>query len=285
MPSAIFGVSLLLFTVAIAGWRWHLLLGIFGVEIWLGSLICIAQVGQFFGMFMPGPTGDDLTRMLYISRLAPGHVGEACTSVMFDRCIGLASVLFLALFCIPFHWNLLLHTRQTHLLALGMLCGGGAVCLAGLFFFFASNRTTVGFFAPLSHLVPHGKVRNELLRINSLLHSNRIVVAKVFCAAVGTQLILCLVYKIAGSAVGIHAPLSAWFGFVPIVIAANAFPVTIAGIGVRDYLLVLFLKVLAGVQGEAALAASFLVLAMTVAVCLLGGAVYILYRPPAHRPQ
>jgi len=66
---------------------------------------------------------------------------------------------------------------------------------------------------------------------------------------------------------------------VPIVIAANAFPVTVAGIGVREYLLILFLGVLAHVPNETALAASFLVLGMTLAVCLLGGLVYVFYRP------
>jgi uncharacterized membrane protein YbhN (UPF0104 family) len=66
---------------------------------------------------------------------------------------------------------------------------------------------------------------------------------------------------------------------VPIAIAANAFPITVAGIGVREYLLVLFLGVLAHVPGETALAASLLVLGMTLAVSLLGGAVYIVYRP------
>src|SRR5579862_7445924 len=42
------GIILTLATVAIAGWRWRLLLRIFGIDIPLKSLICIAQVGQFF---------------------------------------------------------------------------------------------------------------------------------------------------------------------------------------------------------------------------------------------
>src|SRR5258708_1686723 len=53
------GTLLILLTVGIAGWRWRLLLRIFEIEIPLKSLICVAQVGQFFTMFLPGPTGDD----------------------------------------------------------------------------------------------------------------------------------------------------------------------------------------------------------------------------------
>jgi hypothetical protein len=63
------------------------------------------------------------------------------------------------------------------------------------------------------------------------------------------------------------------------VLAANALPITIAGLGVREYLLVLFLGVTAQVESERALAASFVTFAMILAVCLLGGLLYVFYRP------
>ncbi len=115
--------------------------------------------------------------------------------------------------------------------------------------------------------------------MTGLLGTNKAAIARVMTAAFGTQLLLCTVYWLAAVAVGVHAPAAIWFTFVPIVNAANAFPITVAGIGVREYLLVLFLGVLANVPKETALAASFLVLGMTLAICLLGGVVYILYRP------
>jgi hypothetical protein len=61
-------------------------------------------------------------------------------------------------------------------------------------------------------------------------------------------------------------------------------PITIAGFGVREYLLVLFLGVTAQVESERALAASLVVFAMTLTVCLFGGLLYIFYRP-AQRPE
>lgn len=284
LPPIIAGAMLILFTVAIAGWRWCNLLGIFAIRIPLGSLVCIAQIGQFFSMFLPGPTGDDLTRMLYISRLAPGHIGEACTTVLFDRLIGLASVLSLALCCIPFQFHLLSETPRTFWLANGMLVAGGIVSIVGLTFFLVNSRDSSRFFVALLRLFPGHKLHDELVRMTGLLCGHKAVIARVTAAAVVTQLLLCATYCLAGVAVGIHAPLSIWFGFVPIVIAANAFPITVAGIGVREYLLVLFLSVLGHVPAETALAASFLVLGMTIAVCLLGGAVYIIYRPKQATP-
>jgi glycosyltransferase 2 family protein len=86
-------------------------------------------------------------------------------------------------------------------------------------------------------------------------------------------------FYLAGTSVGLHIPMLAWLGVVPIILAASAVPITIAGIGVREYLLVLFLGVLANINGEKALAASLITFSMMLAVCLAGGIVYIFYRP------
>ena len=272
------GILLCLGTVAISGWRWQRLLRTFQIALPLGPLICIAQIGQFFAMFLPGPVGDDLTRMLYISRLAPGRVAEACTTVLLDRCIGLASVLLLAVLCIPWQWSLLATSPQTHWLALAIVIAGAAVFVAGLLFFVAGHPTQQWFEKRLRSLPAHSW-RDEITRVWGLLCANKTTLARVIAAATVTQLFLCLLFYLAGISVGIRAPVYVWLSFVPIVLAANALPITVAGFGVREYLLVLFLGVLAQVDGERALAASFVTFAITLTVCLLGGILYIFYRP------
>lgn len=274
------GVVLGLLTVMIAGWRWQRLLKLFDLYIPLRSLTCIAQVGQFFMMFLPGPTGDDLTRMLYISRLAPGRVAEACTSVLLDRCIGLASILLMAVVCIPWQWTVLASSSQTHWLATFILGAGAVVCVGGAFFFLAGNPTQEWFEKRLRSLPAHN-LRDEVIRIWGLLCVNKALVAQVIGAAVITQSVLCVLFYLAGVSVGIQLPLLAWSTFMPIVLAANALPITIAGLGVREYLLVLFLGVLAQVESERALAASFVAFSMILTVALLGGVLYIFYRPRA----
>jgi uncharacterized membrane protein YbhN (UPF0104 family) len=278
LPPILLGILLILITVVIAGWRWNHLLGIFGILIPVGPLIAIAQIGQFFMMFLPGPTGDDGTRMVYISRLASGRVGEACATVLFDRLIGLSSVLALALFCIPFRWHTLASAHETSLLADGILILGAGIWLCGILFFLIPGAISRRFFEAILRFFPGHKLHDELVRMTGLLCTNKPVLARVVAAAAGTQLLLCATYWLAGVSIGIHVSPAVWFSFVPIVIAGNIVP-TIAGIGVREYLLVLFLGLLADVPRELALAASFIVLGMTVIVCLTGGLVYIVYRP------
>jgi uncharacterized protein (TIRG00374 family) len=272
------GVGLVLLLVVIAGWRWHRLLRIFQIDIPLSALIGIAWIGQFFAMFLPGQAGDDVTRMLYISRLAKGRVGEACTTVVLDRIIGLVSVLLLAVFCMPWNWKILASSRETYWLALAIVVAGAGVCLFGAIFFIAGHPTHKWFEKRLRALPAHN-LRDESARIWGLLCANKSALAQVIGAAVATQLILCVLFFLAGLSVGIHASLFAWLTFVPVVLASNALPITVAGLGVREYLLVLFLAVIAHVESEPALAASFVVFAMILVVCLLGGLLYIFYRP------
>jgi glycosyltransferase 2 family protein len=272
------GVLLCLGMVIIAGWRWHRWLAIFDINIPAGPLILIAQIGQFFVMFLPGPIGDDLTRMLYISRLAPGRVGEACTTVLLDRCIGLASVLVLAVVCIPWQWHVLSSASETRWLALIILSAGAAISLLGAVFFWAGHPTHLWFEKRLRSLPAHS-LRDEAARIWGLLCANKRSIAQIGCAALATQLLSCTLFYLAGRSVGVHVSLLVWLTFIPIVLAANALPITYAGLGVREYLLVLFLGVTAQVEGERALAASLIVFSIMLIVCLLGGMVYIFYRP------
>jgi glycosyltransferase 2 family protein len=272
------GLILWLVTIVIAGWRWNRLLGILGIHIPVKSLTCVVPIAQFFSVFLPGSTGDDLTRMLYVSRLAPGRVGEACMTVLLDRFIGLVSVLLLAAFCIPWQWSVMSSLSQTRWIALGMLAAGAVSCLGGAVFFLAGHPTHRWFEKRL-RLRPARSLRDEAARIWGVLCDNKLVVAKVIGAALITQLIHCGIFYLAGLSVGIRSPLLIWPTFVPIVLASNALPITIAGVGVREYLLVLFLGVTAGVDSERAIATSFVILAMILTMCLLGGLLYIFYRP------
>lgn len=269
---------LCVFVIAVAAWRWLRLLGLFGINASLRSLFSIVWIGQFFSMFLPGPLGDDASRMVYISRIARGRVGEACLSVLIDRCLGLCSVFVLCLFAVPLQWELLAANRQTFWLGAFVLAVGLVVAVIGsLFFAFGKNASDAG----LTRVLPAGKLRQEVLRVWNLAAGNKALCLQVFFAAVLVQLLNCLIFWLAGLAVGVHLPLLTWINFVPVVLAANILPITIAGLGVREYLVVLFLGVANGIPEVQALAASLTVFGLMVVASACGGIVFLLYR--SHR--
>ncbi len=278
VPLLVLGVLLNVSTVLIAGLRWKLLIRAAGLPLRWRDLTCIAFIGQFFATFLPGPIGDDLTRMVYVSRIAGERTPLALSSVVVDRIIGLSVILILALLVAPWHYELLAANAQTALLAGGLVAGGIATA-SGLAAFFLVPRGwlhSVG--ASFMHLVPSGHWRFQLGRFIGAYIDHRRTIALVLAAALTTQVVLCMLFWAAGAAVGISLGAAVWFGFVPVVLAANALPVTIAGLGIREYLVVLFLGVLGNVPQELALAASLAAFGIMLATNMLGGVVFLGYR-------
>lgn len=269
--------------ILIASWRWRKLLGIFGIHAPLGSLFCIAWIGQFFMMFLPGPVGDDASRMVYISRAASGRAGEACLSVVLDRAIGLGSVLVLCLFSVPLQWTVLQTSAQAFWIAGSVFAAGLGFLAVGLLFLALARPLPTG--GGIFGVLPVGRVRTELVRIWDIAAGSKQTVCQVFVAAIIIQLLNCVSFWLAGLSVGVHVSLPMWISFVPVILASNVLPLTIAGLGVREYLLVLFLGVVGRVGEEQALAASLVVFAAMVAVSSLGGFVYIFYRCSTHVEQ
>lgn len=281
-PLPIGGALLLMFVpVAIAGWRWQQTLEVFGIHAPLPTLVKIAQIGQFFMLFFPGPSGDDLMRMLYISRIAKGRVGAACTSVLLDRALGFASVFMLAAFCIPAQWTVLATSRRTYWMAWSMEALGVAVCAGLCAYLLVAPTRTRRLLSALVTALPLGRFSEKIAALMEPIAVHKRTILRVLAAATLTQTLNSIAFGFAGRAVGIEMSVSFWLGFIPIVLAASAIPISVAGLGVREFLFVLFLRVAGNVSEERALAASFVVFAMTAVVSLAGGIVYLLSRTPA----
>jgi glycosyltransferase 2 family protein len=265
-------------TVLIAGLRWKRLVQAAGLPLRWRDLTCIAFIGQFFATFLPGPLGDDITRMVYVGRATGIRAPLALSSVVVDRVIGLSVILLLALFVTPPHLSILQRNPQTALLGWGIVIGGALVLAVWALFFLLPKSILHQVGRGLVSLAPSGPWRQQSARFAAAYLDHRSSLAVVMVFALTTQLLLCLMFMVAGLAVGIHLPTEVWLGFVPVVLAANALPVTIAGLGVREYLMALFLSVFGAVPAEQAIACSFAALAMMLCTNLAGGLVYIFFR-------
>lgn len=82
-------------TVLIAGSRWWWLLRVNGMDVRLREALRFTWIGVFFNCVVPGSTGGDLIKAMYIMKRCPGHRVPALVSVIVDRVLGLASLAIL----------------------------------------------------------------------------------------------------------------------------------------------------------------------------------------------
>jgi uncharacterized protein (TIRG00374 family) len=267
-----------LLPVLISGFRWRTLLGTLGIDLPAGKLALICQIGQFFGILVPGVAGDDGTRLLYVSRLAPGRSSQACVTVLLDRFIGFCCLFVLSLVCIPLHWALLSAQNSSRLVATGFLVAGAAVVLCCAVVFFLNHQQLGRLIEAVRSRFPNAKIIGECAAAADIFARNKPALLVVAAGALCAQLLICGTYWAVGAAVGIDAPLTVWISFVPVILLAGVLPITFAGIGVRDSLLFLFMGSFSAGSEERLAALSLLLLGYTLLLALLGGVAYLFYR-------
>jgi uncharacterized protein (TIRG00374 family) len=91
----VLGALCYLATVVIAGTRWWWLLRVNGMPVSLGQALRFTWIGIFFNSVVPGQTGGDLIKALYLMKHCPGQRVPALVSVIVDRVLGLASLAIL----------------------------------------------------------------------------------------------------------------------------------------------------------------------------------------------
>jgi glycosyltransferase 2 family protein len=100
-PLSLAGLAIIFFDVALMALRLSWLLSPRGLHLPFASSLKLSLVSSFFATFLPGTTGGDVAKLFYAARNNKGRRTEIVTVVIFDRVIGLFSVLLLPLLFAP----------------------------------------------------------------------------------------------------------------------------------------------------------------------------------------
>src|SRR5262245_31447816 len=92
-PVALSAFAVLLVGYALSALRWYALLHAIGIRIRLRPCAEIFAMGTFANTFLPGGTGGDLVRAVYIARHVQTDRAGGVPSVVADRAMGLLGVL------------------------------------------------------------------------------------------------------------------------------------------------------------------------------------------------
>jgi glycosyltransferase 2 family protein len=248
----------------VAAWRWWVILRHHHIDIGLFATVRICLIGAFFNQLLPTSFGGDVARAWYVYRSGFGRK-ISVISVLSDRIYGMLTLACLAIILFP----VLLHFSVSGeaLIVVGALSTGASLALMAAFWLdclpgwarrWAIIRHLGSLSAATRALMMDKRAVLPLLGLSFLVHAITVLAILVLLAAVAphVNLLLCA-------------------ALVPVIMLMVTVPISIAGWGVRESIMIYGLG-LANVRPEAALIVSIMVGLSLAAVGLLGGVTWFI---------
>jgi glycosyltransferase 2 family protein len=251
--------------------RWRLLLRTHVPPPWR-FLLQSYFVAAFFNNFLPSTVGGDASRA-YDCYRASGGSGQAASSVVVDRLLGLLVLVLFALIALPLATQAADHLPELRLeLGLGVLGLFGVILT--IFFGSAWSGWHRIFFRLPTRLVQTFAI---VWRAFASYHGQWRTLLKAFALSVLLQANVVLYFVLVARALHLEVPPQSFFLIVPLAIFVTMLPVSINGIGLRENALGAMLAWY-GVSAADAVALAWLVYLSSLLFGLAGGIVYALRR-------
>lgn len=231
-PLSLTAVAVYLIDSSLTSWRFCLLLRPVGFDLSLWDSNRLSLIGIFFSTFLPGAGSGDLVRIYYAAAEHQGQRTELTTIVMFDRIIGLLTMLIWPLLVAPFFMDLAgVPIVQALLLgALGMAVAITVTLGAGLSKWVRRHPLAQWCFSSL----PGGRILERVLNTLNLYRKYPAIVAKATILSLLTHTLAAGVMLLIAAAldpVGFSWRMTM---LIPLGFLANQIPLTPGGIGVGE---------------------------------------------------
>lgn len=262
LPAVLAGGVLLLLSQALAAVRWRLLLGPGAPR--LGALVHLYLVGAFFSLFLPTAVGGDAFRATMVARTSR-EPEAAVLSVLLDRAFGVLALLLFGVI------GVLLDPASAGGLGLRL---AGALAPGRLLFLAGTGLAGLLVLALLARRHPRLRALPATLATTlrvTLAHGRRAGLALLVSLVV--QGLMVLLWMVIAWGVGLSLPASRFLVGVPLVSLATMLPLSLAGLGVREWAWVWFLAPF-GVPAGDAVALSLGYFACPLLAGLVGGALF-----------
>jgi len=244
--------------------RWTMLARPLGFSEPFGYFFASYFTGMYMNLFAPSTVAGDIGRALYLAR-AQKRKALAFTTVIADRGLGFIVLSWIAALAIL--------TQPGYRLPALLYYSAWIVPPATLFGWLYLPKLVVRVFAPGDRW--RKLVEDDLVpywRDFGLLSQTSVVACVFHLMQVATQILLAW-------ALGIRAPLSFFFIFVPVVNILGMLPISFSGVGIREGGYLFFLAKI-GVSRPAAVALGLLSSGVVLATGIAGGLVFLLWRAP-----
>jgi hypothetical protein len=266
--------------LALATWRWRLLLEALGIDAPLRRLTSSYLVATFFNNFLPSNIGGDVVRVRDGSRLT-GSTAASLAVVGIDRIIG-----FGALYILAAGAFVLGGPVERELAGARVVLGGLALLFLALAYVFFRPGTARGLLAA-TRLDRFPWLLEQFEAAQGAVHSYRASLRSVVLAlgaSLAVQALAVWYYVSIARALRIPLSLQAAFLMVPLCTLLQAVPVSFNGWGLREGLFTVYFGQV-GLPRESALAFSLVGAGLGVALSLSGAVVWLTRSQPLRAPS
>jgi uncharacterized protein (TIRG00374 family) len=224
--------------------RWQLFLKMLHLTIPLAETTRLFFIGAFFNQFLPGTTGGDVVRVLYLMREHPEHRTAGFLSVAVDR---LLAMLVLVAMGLAFAWGRAEWFAQS-------LTVGNTMKIFAIILFVMALGLAASFVLTKRHLVerlPTGMpFREAIVKLSTLwqlcIENRREALLGAFYTIPMLVTFFAAFYFVA-RAFTAKVDFLDMMSIMPLVTAISSLPISLNGIGVREALLDELLHELCGV--------------------------------------
>jgi hypothetical protein len=223
-------------TIFITSFRWNELLKAVDINLTFGLTFVLNMVGLFYNTFMPGSTGGDFFKAIYVAQQTH-HKERAFISVAVDRAVGLVALIILGGVMAALQW----HNPKCRQVAIGSALLLVALVGGLLVFYVPTLRrlTGLGFF--LSKL-PLQKQVNRAIEAMHIYAGRPLLATLALLSSFPVHAVVIVAAMLCGFAFGLPVNWTYYWMAVPVIVLAGSIPISPQGAGVMEYFAINLLK-------------------------------------------
>ncbi len=270
-----FGPGLLLVVAScfVSTLKWKMLLNNLGIEKTYRNLLRYFYIGAFFNMFLPSTIGGDAVRIISLGREEKKYLRSA-VSVVGGRLLGYFALLTIGTVSFVYNYDLFVDTPLFYLLVLMAMANAA---MAIFFLFPGVAVPVVNGVCALARLIRFPAIAENVRKIHSGFTELRAGQRRVWGA-----LLLSFVFQLISITAHVFVLISLsldinvvyFFAIIPIAVTLVALPLSLNGVGLREWVHV-YLFGAVGLEGPEAVALSLGVFFLVVLNSCIGGIVYM----------
>lgn len=268
--AAAFSIHLL--CIGILVFRWKLLINAQGIYVGFCRLYIYYLIGFFFNNFLPTNIGGDFSRIYNVGK-HQNKMTESFASVFMERFIGFIAVFFLAVIAIAFNFQWIKNVSALYSLIVFAVSIGLTIWII----FDARIRIKIkNIIAKIGFMHVNEKLTKFYQSIYLFRESKKLILITLGISFL-YQFSLIFVNVFAAKSVGSNPPILPIFFIIQITTLVCVIPVSINGLGVREYLYVQFLS-MAGIAAYQIVAFQIVLFMINYMESLAGGFLFLVQK-------